>query len=149
MILSRRPLKTLEAAWRRRWAKQKDRGHREVAIAALLENNSETCPTCNQTVMSGETSSENPLFIDEFGDVRSRLPSFVHAITVVNRWLGLCSRILARPNATAAESLPCSYGVGARSSFSPVVAISMIDLASWLGVPRAFGMGHSSPGMRS
>ena len=37
-----------------------------------------------------------------------------------------------RPNATAAGSLPCSSGVGSRSGFSPV-AMSIIDLASWLG----------------
>jgi hypothetical protein len=37
--------------------------------------------------MSGETSSEHPLFTDEFGDVPSRLSSFVHAISVVNRWM--------------------------------------------------------------
>jgi hypothetical protein len=36
------------------------------------------------------------------------------------------------PNATAAGSLPCSSGVGSRSGFCPV-AISIIDLASWLG----------------
>ena len=36
------------------------------------------------------------------------------------------------PNATAAGSLPCSSGVGSRFGFCPV-AMSMIDLASWLG----------------
>jgi len=44
------------------------------------------------------------------------------------------------PNATAAGSFPCSSGVGSRSGFCPV-AMSMIDLASWLGSRGAFG-GH-------
>ena len=39
--------------------------------------------------MSGDTSSEHPSFIGEFGGVRSRPPSFVHAISVVNRWLAV------------------------------------------------------------
>src|SRR3954470_4240843 len=42
------------------------------------------------------------------------------------------------PIATAAGSLPCSSGVGSRSGFSPV-AMSMIDLASWLGSLGRFG----------
>jgi hypothetical protein len=44
------------------------------------------------------------------------------------------------PIATAAGSLPCSSGVGSRSGFCPV-AMSMIDLASWLGSLGRFG-GH-------
>jgi hypothetical protein len=44
------------------------------------------------------------------------------------------------PRATAAGSLPCSSGVGSRSSTSPL-AISIMSLASW-PVARAFGMGH-------
>ena len=41
--------------------------------------------------MSGDISSEQPLFIGEFTDARSRSSSFVHAISVVNRWLGLAA----------------------------------------------------------
>ena len=48
--------------------------------------------TCNQTVMSGDTRSEHPLIIGEFIDVRSQSSSFVHAISVVNRWFEIAAQ---------------------------------------------------------
>src|SRR5258705_2777091 len=43
--------------------------------------------------MSGDTPSEHLLLIGEFGGVRSRSPSFVHTILVVNRWLALTIKL--------------------------------------------------------
>jgi hypothetical protein len=82
--------------------------------------------------MSGKTCPERH-FIGSFGAGRSRSPLFVHAVSVVNRWLGECpyrkrdgSRIIAQckkdPNPRYIESeflnlsenftvtIRCAYG---------------------------------------
>jgi hypothetical protein len=42
--------------------------------------------------MSGDTPSEHPLIVGEFIDVRSQSSSFVHAISVVNRWFEIAAQ---------------------------------------------------------
>jgi len=45
--------------------------------------------TCNQTVMSGPACSKVSENIDVFRGVASRSSTFVHGVSVVNRWLAL------------------------------------------------------------
>jgi hypothetical protein len=85
--------------------------------------------------MSGDIPSENPLFIGEFDDVRLRSSTFVHAISVVNRWLADGVQISARQARGLSDNLSrsplCGNDAIAAKGPSPsrTWVTSMIDQA--------------------